>query len=112
MIGNSFVFDTANDPAIFLYLDPEESAAKFENTVAHELHHIGYSSINALAEDKQKNVAPNAKPAVEWMGAFSEGFAMLAAAGGRTLTRMTRVLPRSTRDGLQRKEEYSSIFSR
>jgi hypothetical protein len=79
---NSFVFETASDPTIFLYLDPEESAAKFENTVAHELHHIGYSSIEAIAESRQKDVPPNAKPAVEWMGAFGEGFAMLAAAGG------------------------------
>jgi putative zinc-dependent peptidase DUF5700 len=79
---NSFVFDTQTDPAIFLYLDPDESAAKFENTVAHELHHIGYSSISSLAEARQKNVPPNAQPAVEWMGAFGEGFAMLAAAGG------------------------------
>lgn len=81
-ITNSFVFETTTDPAIFLYLDPEESAAKFENTVAHELHHIGYSSIESLAEAKQKDLAPNVKPAVEWMGAFGEGFAMLAAAGG------------------------------
>ncbi len=79
---NSFVFETAIDPAIFLYLDPEESAAKFENTVAHELHHIGYSSIEPLAEARQRNVPPEAKAAVEWMGAFGEGFAMLAAAGG------------------------------
>jgi hypothetical protein len=79
---NSFVFDTATDPAIFLYLDPEKSAAKFENTVAHELHHIGYSSIASLAEAKQKDLPPNVKPAVDWMGAFGEGFAMLAAAGG------------------------------
>ncbi len=79
---NSFVFDTDTDPAIFLYLDPDESAAKFENTVAHELHHIGYSSVASIAEDRQKNVPASAKPAVEWMGAFGEGFAMLAAAGG------------------------------
>ena len=79
---NSFVFETATDPAIFLYLDPEESAAKFENTVAHELHHIGYASVETLAEEKQKDLPPNVKPAVEWMGAFGEGFAMLAAAGG------------------------------
>ena len=78
---NSFVFESATDPAIFLYLDPQESAAKFENTVAHELHHIGYSSIASLAETKQKDVPEHAKPAVEWMGAFGEGFAMLAAAG-------------------------------
>jgi len=79
---NSFVFDTQSDPAIFLYLDPDESGAKFENTVAHELHHIGYSSISSFAEAKQKDVPPNAKLAVGWMGAFGEGFAMLAAAGG------------------------------
>jgi hypothetical protein len=79
---NSFVFETTTDPVIFLYLDPEESAAKFENTVAHELHHIGYSSVQSLAEAKQKDLPPNVKPAVEWMGAFGEGFAMLAAAGG------------------------------
>lgn len=79
---NSFVFETQTDPAIFLYLDPEESAAKFENTVAHELHHIGYSSVNSLAEARQKDVPANAKDAVDWMGAFGEGFAMLAAAGG------------------------------
>jgi hypothetical protein len=79
--SNSFVFETQSSPAIFLYLDPEESAAKFENTVAHELHHIGYSSVESLAEAGQKDVPPNAKLAVEWMGAFGEGFAMLAAAG-------------------------------
>src|SRR5580704_14550970 len=79
---NSFVFETTTDPTIFLYLDPEESAAKFENTVAHELHHIGYSSVSSLAEEKQKDLPPNVKPAVDWMGAFGEGFAMLAAAGG------------------------------
>jgi hypothetical protein len=81
-VTNSFVFDTETDPAIFLYLDPEESAPKFENTVAHELHHIGFSSISSLTREKQSNVPPQAKPAVEWMGAFGEGFAMLAAAGG------------------------------
>ncbi len=79
---NSFVFETTSDPTIFLYLDPEESAAKFENTVAHELHHIGYASTESLAETKQKDVPAAAKAAVEWMGAFGEGFAMLAAAGG------------------------------
>ena len=79
---NSFVFDTDTDPTIFLYLDPEESAAAFENTVAHELHHIGFASVRSLAESRQKNLPPNVKPAVDWMGAFGEGFAMLAAAGG------------------------------
>jgi len=78
---NSFVFETQTDPAIFLYLDPVESAAKFENTVAHELHHIGFASVESLSENRLKGLPPNVKAAVDWMGAFGEGFAMLAAAG-------------------------------
>jgi hypothetical protein len=68
---NSFVFDVLGDPAIFLYLDPKVGPAKLENTVAHELHHIGYA---AACRD-----APDELP---WLGAFGEGVAMLAAAGG------------------------------
>jgi putative zinc-dependent peptidase DUF5700 len=79
---NSFVFESKIDPAIFLYLDPQESAAKFENTVAHELHHIGYTSISPMAEERLKDVPAHAKEAMVWMGAFGEGLAMLAAAGG------------------------------
>jgi len=81
-LTNSFVFETQTDPAIFLYLDSSEPAAKFENTVAHELHHIGFSSVEFMTEQRQKDLPPNVKPAVDWMGAFGEGFAMLAAAGG------------------------------
>lgn len=78
---NSFVFEPQTDPAIFLYLDPAENAAQFENTVAHELHHIGFASVNSIAEHNVENLPPNVKTAVTWMGAFGEGFAMLAAAG-------------------------------
>jgi hypothetical protein len=78
---NSFVFETETDPAIFLYLDLAESAAKFENTVAHELHHIGFSSVRSGFDEKLHALPANVQPAVEWMGAFGEGFAMLAAAG-------------------------------
>jgi hypothetical protein len=80
--SNSFVFETDTDPAIFLYLDPAESRARFENTVAHELHHIGFSSVSSLRDERLKDVPPSAKAAVDWMGGFGEGFAMLAAAGG------------------------------
>jgi len=81
---NSFVFDVKQDPAIFLYLDPAVGREKFENTLAHELHHIGYGSgcparktaaeISAMSGNQQMMVT--------WIGAFGEGFAMLAAAGG------------------------------
>lgn len=77
---NSFVFEVRTDPAIFLFLDPAKTAAQFANTVAHELHHIGYASAepgSRLPED----APPGVRKAVEWMGAFGEGVAMLAAAG-------------------------------
>jgi len=79
---NSFVFEPSTDAAIFLYLDPAESAVKFGNTVAHELHHIGFASLSGMQEERLKRLAPEVKTALDWMGAFGEGFAMLAAAGG------------------------------
>ncbi len=77
---NSFVLETATNPAIFLFLDPEVLAAKFENTVAHELHHIGFASVTD-PKAKASSDPPNVAAAIEWLGAFGEGFAMLAAAG-------------------------------
>jgi hypothetical protein len=80
---NSFVFDVNNDPAIFLYLDPEVNREKFENTLAHELHHIGYgSSCPSRRTSSEIGKLPVAAQTVlKWIGAFGEGFAMLAAAG-------------------------------
>src|SRR5262249_30856916 len=84
---NSFVFDVRGDPAIFLYLDPTVSHEKFENTVAHELHHIGYSSScpSPAAAREIATLPPNPQGVVKLIGAFGEGFAMLAAAGGPTV---------------------------
>ncbi|HTT68676.1 MAG TPA: DUF5700 domain-containing putative Zn-dependent protease [Gemmatimonadales bacterium] len=79
---NSFVFEPTTNPAIFLYLNPAETQAQFENTVAHELHHIGYASVAARFDSAIAALPPQARAAAEWMGAFGEGFAMLAAAGG------------------------------
>jgi hypothetical protein len=81
-LSNSFVFEPATNPAIFLYLDPTKTAAEFENTVAHELHHIGYASVGARFDSAIAGLPPDAHAAAEWVGAFGEGFAMLAAAGG------------------------------
>jgi hypothetical protein len=81
---NSFVFDVETDPAIFLYVDPNVTKQKFENTLAHELHHIGYGTacptkeVSAQIERLPKNV----QTVIRYIGAFGEGFAMLAAAGG------------------------------
>jgi hypothetical protein len=79
---NSFVWEAASNPAIFLYLDPEVRRAKFENTVAHELHHIGLASVESGYDKKIAALPERARAAAEEMGAFGEGFAMLAAAGG------------------------------
>lgn len=79
---NSFVYDLDRDPAIFIYLDPAESAAKLENTVAHELHHIGFSTLGAHTDSATRTLPENARNAAGWVQAFGEGFAMLAAAGG------------------------------
>jgi hypothetical protein len=78
--SNSFVFEMETDPAIFLYVDAAMTQAQFRNTVAHELHHIGFASVNGpeLPTDTPASV----RDALGWMSAFGEGFAMLAAAGG------------------------------
>ncbi|MEN3329491.1 MAG: hypothetical protein V7638_4298 [Acidobacteriota bacterium] len=81
---NSFVFEIKEDPAIFLYLDPAVGQKKFENTLAHELHHIGYGGscpATSTAEEIKK-LPPNVQTVITWVGGFGEGFAMLAAAGG------------------------------
>lgn len=81
---NSFVFDVKADAAIFLYLDPAVSREKFENTLSHELHHIGYVSScpSKRAADESSRLPQKAQTVITWIGAFGEGFAMLAAAGG------------------------------
>ena len=81
---NSFVFDLAGDPAIFLYLDPKVGEDKFRNTVTHELHHIGFGGSCPPKEAAREieRLPPEVRTALTWIGAFGEGFAMLAAAGG------------------------------
>jgi hypothetical protein len=77
---NSFVFEVTTDPAIFLYVDPAVTAEQFENTLAHELHHIGFGGGCPPAGAPEP--APGTAAALRWIGAFGEGLAMLAAAGG------------------------------
>lgn len=79
---NSFVWELSSNPAIFLYVDPGVSAAKFDNTVAHELHHIGLASVESAYDREVEGLPEPARNAAKWMGAFGEGLAMLAAAGG------------------------------
>jgi len=78
---NEFVFDVAKDPAVFLYLAPGVSGAKARNTMVHELHHIGLGSVCPRPSAKATSDV-NAVALREWIPAFGEGLAMLAAAGG------------------------------
>jgi hypothetical protein len=81
---NSFVFELDSDPAIFLYLDPTMKKDKFENYLAHELHHVGYGTACPTPHTSEAiaQLPPNARTVIKYIGAFGEGFAMLAAAGG------------------------------
>lgn len=81
---NSFVFEVDTNPAIFLYLDPAVSKEKLANTLAHELHHIGYGTAcppKGVEAEIEKLPKPT-RTVLTWIGAFGEGAAMLAAAGG------------------------------
>jgi hypothetical protein len=76
---NSFVFE---GNAIFKYVE-DEPVMRFEETIAHELHHIGYGTACPPAEVKTRQM-PAAEAAMEkWLMAFGEGFAVRAAAGPR-----------------------------
>ncbi len=77
---NSFVFEVRTDPAIMLFLDPDVTAKKFANTAAHELHHIGLAA--ACTDEPPAGSPDGLRQVLRWAGAFGEGFAMLAAAGG------------------------------
>lgn len=77
-LTNSFVWDLQRNPAIFFYLNPEEATAKSENTLAHELHHVGVAS----ACRGRNDIGGTAGAARRWMSGFAEGLAVLAAAGG------------------------------
>ncbi len=77
---NSFVFDFAGRRVIMLYVDPAKSRAEPDNTVAHELHHIGLSA--ACGAAGASGVPAPVARARNWASALGEGLAMLAAAGG------------------------------
>lgn len=79
---NSFVWqEKPSEPrAIFLAVQ-KQLPESFENTVAHELHHIGLGSLEARQEAILARLPPQAKLAAGWLSGFGEGEAMLAAAG-------------------------------
>jgi hypothetical protein len=76
---NSFVFSPDSIPGIFLYVDPARTPAEFQNTLTHELHHIGLNSV--CPSEPDTSLKEPMRTLVYRMGGFGEGFAMLAAAG-------------------------------
>ncbi|MGA7077403.1 MAG: DUF5700 domain-containing putative Zn-dependent protease [Terriglobales bacterium] len=82
---NSFVWRNAQgDPAIFIYME-KQVQAQFETIVAHECHHIGLFSLDAQQKKIFASAPESVQQAAEWMGAFGEGEAVLAAAGSTDL---------------------------
>ena len=81
---NSFVYQLDTDPAIILYVNPTVAQAQFSNTVSHELFHVGDAENcppPAVAAT-EKSLSTPQKAFLEWLSAFGEGSAVLAAAGG------------------------------
>jgi hypothetical protein len=76
---NSFVFSPDSIPGIFVYVDPARTAPEFQNTLTHELHHIGLNSV--CSSEPDTSLKEPLRTLVYRMGGFGEGFAMLAAAG-------------------------------
>lgn len=76
---NSFVFSPDSIPGIFLYVDPATTPKEFQNTLTHELHHIGLNSV--CPSEPDTSLKEPVRTLVYRMGGFGEGFAMLAAAG-------------------------------
>ncbi|HEV8581931.1 MAG TPA: DUF5700 domain-containing putative Zn-dependent protease [Thermoanaerobaculia bacterium] len=77
---NSFVFELKTDPALFMYVESKSDPAKLENTLAHELHHVG---IAGCPEPPGLDKLPAVhQRVVRELGGFNEGLAVLAAAGG------------------------------
>jgi hypothetical protein len=73
---NSFVFE---GNAIFMYVENQPREA-FETIIAHELHHSGYDS---ACPESGENLPANLKTLRNWLTAFGEGYATLAAGGDR-----------------------------
>jgi hypothetical protein len=104
---NSFVFEVKTDPAIFLYLDPAIDADKFENTLTHELHHIGFGG-GCPAPDikaRREKLPEGIRNALGWTAAFGEGLAMLAAAGA------PNIHPHAVSDPKERAEWDASMLN-
>ncbi len=77
--ANSFVADLDSDAAIFMFVDGEMAPEKLINTLAHELHHVGVSGCPRPTDYDSSST--EVRRVIDWLSAFGEGLAVLAAAG-------------------------------
>ena len=95
---NNFVFE---GKAIFMNV-VDQPRARFETIVAHELHHIGFDSACPQADISDSNL----KTLQNWLTAFGEGYATLAAGGDRDPEReMTPDVQAAFASGLAKYDE-------
>ena len=82
-LKNSFVYPIDDKIVVFLYLDSQYNRGKTENTIIHELHHVGlgfvYQENSPVLRSASK---PTVREMIKWTQALGEGYAMLAASGG------------------------------
>jgi hypothetical protein len=76
--NNSFVWDLTGDPAIFMYVEPGATREEVEDTLTHELHHVGLAASCPRASDPDQETRQLLD---RWLTGFGEGLAVLAAAG-------------------------------
>lgn len=81
--SNSFIYPVGEKVVVFLYLHPNVTASKLQNTLIHELHHIGlnsvYKGLSTMIDDISDH---HVRELVQFTQPLGEGYAMLAAAGG------------------------------
>ena len=78
----SFFFAEDGHTGAFFALDPALSTSEFHNRMVHELHHVGYFG---LRDRSLSRIQSPVESAIAWTDSFSEGLAMLAAAGGAAI---------------------------
>lgn len=100
---NSFVFEVRENPAIFLYLDPKVTREQFENTLAHELHHIGFGTACPSVETSagSKNIPPPCRRFCAGLPRLAKVLRCSPRRAAASFTRMTSARRKRERAGIR-----------
>ena len=80
---NSFVYPIEGKIVVFLSLNPDVTTSKLQNTIVHELHHVGLRTVYQGPNSVLDGVSDSRiKELLRFTQPLGEGYAMLAAAGG------------------------------